>query len=49
MMDEIHSIPMIVFNSNSLNLAIARNYYSISPREHWAENGLIFPLWINGT
>lgn len=49
LMDEIHSIPMIVFNSSPLNLAIACNYYSIYPCEHWVKNGLIFSVWINGT
>lgn len=43
------------FNSNDcvqfkpLNLAIACNYYSIYPCEHWAKNGLIFSVWINDT
>lgn len=49
LIDETHSIPMIVFNSSPRNLAIACNYNSIYPCEHWAKNCLIFTIWINST
>lgn len=45
LMDEIHSMWVIMFKSNLLNLTVAYNYFSTRCCEDGTKNGLIFTLW----